>query len=265
VHWGTGKLEVALVLDNNGSMANYSRLTEMKKAATALLDELALSEPGLVKVAIVPFDVNVKVPTSYKSASWFKTDWWVNWFWKGCLTDRDQPYDVSDAAVTTDVATKYRPALCSSDKLATIQPLTDNFPDLYAKVNAMAAAGNTNITIGLAWGLTLLSSQEPFTDGAPWGTKDVSKAIVLMTDGENTENRWSNSSTAIDARTQLACQAAKDSGAKLYTVRLMEGNASLLQACASSPDTYYDVESVQDLVPAFKAIGEELSALRLAK
>ena len=40
--WGTGKLEVALVLDNTGSMAEHSRMVEMKKAAHALLDELRL-------------------------------------------------------------------------------------------------------------------------------------------------------------------------------------------------------------------------------
>ena len=46
----------------------------MKKAANALLDELAGSEAGLVKVGIVPFDVNVRVPTTYKTASWFTAE-----------------------------------------------------------------------------------------------------------------------------------------------------------------------------------------------
>ncbi len=269
--WGAGegsniqKLELALVLDNTGSTAQYSRMTEMKKAATALLDVLKTSDPGVVKVAIVPFDVNVRVPTSYKSASWFKTDWWVNWLWKGCMTDRDQPNDVSDAAATSAASTKYPPALCSSDKLATLQPLTENFTDLYAKVNSMASAGNTNITIGLSWGLAALSAQEPLTQGAAWSDKNVSKVMILMTDGENTENRWTNSSTSIDARTKLACTAVKQSGVRLYTVRLMEGNASLLQGCASNDDSYYDVEDVDDLVPAFQSIGQELSQLRLTR
>jgi Flp pilus assembly protein TadG len=264
VIWGTGKLEVALVLDNTGSMGSYGRMAAMKDAAEALLDEIATSETGLVKVSIVPFDVNVRVPTSYKTASWFKTEWWVNWFWKGCLTDRDQPYDIDDTAVTNS-ATKYPPALCTSNTLATIQPLTDDFDDLYQKVGDMAPAGNTNITIGLSWGLATLSAQQPFTEGVAWGAKDVSKVIVLMTDGDNTENRWSHTASQIDQRTELACQSVKDAGVILYTVRLTEGNADLLSACASSIDTYYDVENVQDLVPAFRAIGEELTALRLSK
>jgi Flp pilus assembly protein TadG len=100
-YWGTGRLEVALVLDNTGSMASYGRMTEMKEAAHTLLDELEASEPGLVKVAIVPFDVNVRIPTTYKTASWFTVNWLVSFFWQGCVTDRNQPYDVSDAPVTS--------------------------------------------------------------------------------------------------------------------------------------------------------------------
>jgi hypothetical protein len=127
----------------------------------------------------------------------------------------------------------------------------------------MTPSGNTNITIGLAWGMAVLSSQDPYTEGAAPGTKDLSRAIVLMTDGANTENRWTTSATSIDARTQLACQAAKDGGIKVYVVRLVEGNSTLLKSCASSEETYYDVD-VSDLVPAFKAIGEQLSQLHLS-
>jgi Flp pilus assembly protein TadG len=265
VYWGTGKIELIMVLDNTGSMANYGRMTEMKKAANALLDALESSEQGLVKVGIVPFDTNVRIPTSYKTASWFKASWLVSLFWQGCITDRDQPYDVSDAAVTSASATKYPGAMCTSNGLQTIQPLTNDFTALRNKVSGMSPAGNTNITIGLSWGVTLLSQQAPFAEGVPWGTKDLTKVIVLMTDGDNTENRWTSWTSSIDDRTELACQSAKDSGAILYTVRLIEGNADLLRDCATSADTYYDVENVDDLVPAFEAIGEQISQLRITQ
>ena len=153
VYWGTGKIEVLLVLDNTGSMGSFGRMTELKKAAKALLDELSGSEEGLVKVGIVPFDVNVRIPTSYKSASWFTVNWLVSLFWQGCVTDRDQPYDISDAPVTSSNSTKYPGALCKSNSLVTIQPLTDDLLSLYPKIDQMTPAGNTNITIGLSWGL----------------------------------------------------------------------------------------------------------------
>jgi Flp pilus assembly protein TadG len=262
--WGTGKLEVALVLDSTGSMAQYDRMVELKKAAKAMLDELQSSEEGLVKIGIVPFDVNVRVATSYKTATWFKSDWWISWFWSGCIADRDQSNDVDDVPVTSSSATKYPGALCGSNNLKTIQPLTDDFTALNTKVDSLTPAGNTNITIGLAWGMTILSSQEPFTEGVAPGTKDVTKSIVLMTDGDNTQNRWTSTASLIDARTQLVCQAAKDAGIVVYTIRLMEGNETLLSQCASSPENYYDVENVADLVPVFQAIGERLSQLRIS-
>ena len=104
----------------------------------------------------------------------------------------------------------------------------------------------------------------PFAEGQPWGTKDLTKIIVLMTDGDNTENRWTGNTNSIDARTALACQSVKDSDVTLYTIRLIEGNATLLSECATSAETYYEVEDVQDLVPTFKAIGEQISQLRIA-
>jgi Flp pilus assembly protein TadG len=265
VYWGTGKVEVLLVLDNTGSMSSFGRMTALKEAAAALLDELEGSEEGLVKVGIVPFDVYVRVPTSYKTASWFTTlNWIVNIFWNGCITDRDQPYDIDDTPVTTS-STQYPGAICSGSSLTTIQPLTDDFTALNAKINAMSPAGYTNITIGLAWGLSLLSNQEPFTEGEPYETANLTKYIVLITDGDNTSNRWTNNTSSIDARTQIACQSVKDAGVTLYTIRLQEGNETLLSQCASSTDTYFDVDDVNDLVPTFQAIGEQISQLRVAK
>jgi hypothetical protein len=132
----------------------------------------------------------------------------------------------------------------------------------------------------MAWGVTMLSPGAPLTQGTAWGTKDVSKVIVLMTDGENCNNRWISLSATqcdswsyksqrdkIDARTEIACDNAKAKGIIVYTVRLLDGNESLLKDCAtdsSSNEYYYDVEDVDDLVPAFEAIGDRLTKLHLS-
>jgi hypothetical protein len=102
-------------------------------------------------------------------------------------------------------------------------------------------------------------------EAQPFGTKDLGKVIVLMTDGDNTENRWTSSARLIDPRTRLACDSVKEVGVKLYTIRLIEGNADLLSECASSLDTYFEVEDVEDLVPTFRAIGRQISQLRIAR
>ena len=76
--WGIKKLNLALVLDNTGSMAQSAKMTNLKTAAHNLLTTLqnAAKTPGDVKVAIVPFATDVNVGTSNVNANWIDwTDW----------------------------------------------------------------------------------------------------------------------------------------------------------------------------------------------
>ncbi|MFJ5369883.1 VWA domain-containing protein, partial [Bosea sp. CER48] len=91
----------------------------------------------------------------------------------------------------------------------------------------------------------------------------LKKYMILLTDGENTENRFTTSSTSIDDRTRQSCQGIKGVGINLYTIRVINGNASLLKECASKPEMYYDVSSAAQLGPIFKQIANEISAVRL--
>lgn len=84
-------------------------------------------------------------------------------------------------------------------------------------------------------------------------------------DGENTENRWTSNASQIDARTKLACDAAKAKNIKVYTVRVIEGNADLLRSCATTASMFYDVGKASDLEPIFKEIANSIRALRLTK
>ena len=71
VRWGIKRLELALVLDNTGSMAQNSKMMELKKASKNLLPlQKAAKKLGDVKVAIIPFDVTVKPGTGYKDEFW---------------------------------------------------------------------------------------------------------------------------------------------------------------------------------------------------
>ncbi|MGZ5853646.1 MAG: pilus assembly protein TadG, partial [Xanthobacteraceae bacterium] len=89
--------------------------------------------------------------------------------------------------------------------------------------------------------------------------------IILMTDGLNTENRWSTSQSAVDLRTQKACDNIKAAGVTLYTVLVMAGNSTILQNCASDPTKYFVVNSSSQLITTFDAIGGQLAKLHLAK
>lgn len=120
---GSGKLEVALVLDTTGSMSG-AKLTTLKSAATQLVyDIYALPQAmSRVKISLVPFAKYVNIGTAQKGAAWlsgsedlpvavpahcdntypnrtYNDPYWVN---KVCYND-GSPYDCSYMAYATIV------------------------------------------------------------------------------------------------------------------------------------------------------------------
>ena len=284
--WGMKKLELALALDNTGSMSSSSKMSNLKTAAKNLLSTLktAAKKDGDVKVSIIPFDTTVNLGTSYKDNPWFDIDsidcngWksgtgctssnWKN-YWEGCVRDRTYPYDAQDNAPNTSVAATLFPVYdCGS--LTTLLPLTTNWTALNSKIDAMSPNGNTNVTIGLVWAWHSLTPGAPLSEAAAPAT-DLDKVIIILTDGQNTE-AWKNSnntkvtgSSTIDARTRLVCDNIKAANIKIYAIRVINGNASLLQQCATNPTMYYDVQNASQLNSVFGAIAQNLANLRLAK
>jgi nitric oxide reductase activation protein len=114
------------------------------------------------------------------------------------------------------------------------------------------------------WAWHALTKDLPLPQGSD-PSPDKDKVIILLTDGDNTQNRWSTSSSAIDARTALACQNAKAANIKVYTVRVIDGDATLLRNCATKPNMYYDVSQASQLNGVFTSIAQNLANLRIAK
>jgi len=271
VKWGIKKLELALVLDNTGSMGNNGKLTQLKTASHNLLTTLqkAAKQLGDVKVAIIPFDTKVNIGTGYKAQTWI--DYTVHNIqqnqWQGCVEDRDQPNDTLDTTPSSDIHTKFPATSCSG--ITTVLPLTDifdtqGFTDLNSKVDAMRSSGNTNVTIGLVWGWHALTTSEPLTQGLD-PAPDRDKVILLLTDGDNTQNRWTSSSSSIDTRTALACANAKAANIKIYTVRVIDGDTTLLRNCATKPTMYFEVTQANQLDSVFSSIAQNLANLRIAR
>jgi Flp pilus assembly protein TadG len=277
--WSIGKVEIALALDNSWSMNSLGRMTQLKAASHNLLNvlESAAKQPDDAKVAIVPFDAVVNVGTANSAAEWLR--WGVcagsncgpadATNWQGCVWDRDKNNDADDTAPTTANATKYPAWQCNntlnSNRLVSSMPLTTNWTSLHAKIDEMIPAGYTNVTIGLVWAWHALSPTPVMTEGVPYGTENLTKFVILLTDGDNTRNRFSDSTNTMNTRTGLACSNIKAAGVKIYAVRLISGNASLLQACATDPSMYYDVQNASDLSGVFSAIGSEIASLHLSK
>jgi Flp pilus assembly protein TadG len=276
VVWGVKRLELALALDNTGSMSSNSKMTELKKAAKSLLDilKLAAKKEGDVKVSIVPFDTTVKIGRAFRNESWI--DFTVKGIdkddWEGCVIDRDYPNDTNDATPDGSSTKKFPASQCGPDIVRAL-PLTDIYTGLdtlKTKVDSMQPNGKTNVTIGLVWGWHSLTNSVPFEQAlAP--QPDLDKVIILLTDGNNTES-WNNiarqevgGESAINARTELACANVKAANMRIYTVRVINGNSTLLRNCASSPTMYYDVQNASQLSGVFTSIAQNLANLRIAK
>jgi hypothetical protein len=144
-----------------------------------------------------------------------------------------------------------------------MMPLSTDWTALNAKIDQMTPTGNTNVTIGLAWGFQLLSPVAPFNAPAP--ATDLDKVIIILTDGQNTQNRWSSTASVIDARTSKVCDNIKAANIKLYTVRVIDGDVTLLKGCASKPDMYYDVQQASQLSSVFSSIAQNLANLRITQ
>jgi Flp pilus assembly protein TadG len=309
IKWGIKKLELALVLDNTGSMGSSNKMTELKKAllnvqgqggatADGLLETLkkASKQAGDVRISVIPFDIAINIGTSYKSETWLnwtkeygtcssssyvtKADCQAHsktWTtsnnknnWTGCVLDRDQSNDVNDTAPNTGVTSTLFPTTLYSSCSGLVQalPLTDiwntGYQTIHDKINSMQPNKNTNVTIGLAWGWHSLTSNLPFPEGTD-PKPDIDKVIILLTDGDNTQDRWYTDQASIDLRTQTACSNAKAANIKVYTIRVIDGNSALLKSCATKPEMYFEVSQANQLTPVFSAIAQQLANLRIAK
>ncbi len=117
-----GTYEVALVLDNSGSMAG-TKISDLKDAAGNLVNVLfaGQSTSDHVKIGLVPFAATVNVGTQHAGASWMDqtgqssihkehfdtnvTRWdrfsaLSNVGWEGCVEVRPPPHDVQDTPPT---------------------------------------------------------------------------------------------------------------------------------------------------------------------
>jgi Flp pilus assembly protein TadG/uncharacterized protein YegL len=292
VLWGIKKLNLALALDNTGSMNLDGKMTALKTAAHNLLDTLKNAEKatGDIKVSIVPFAVDVNASTNNVAASWIDWEDWEaangncsknsyhsksncdsnggTWtpkdhsVWNGCVNDRDQNNDVTNTPTNGGASTKYRAHQASACPAA-MMTLSSDWSTMHTKIDAMAPSGNTNVTIGLQMAWQTLSNNEPFNAPAP--SPDLDKVIILLTDGDNTQNRWTSSSSSIDSRTEKACTNVKAANIRIYTVRVINGNATLLKNCATKADMYYDVDNASELNGVFSSIAQNLANLRIAK
>jgi Mg-chelatase subunit ChlD len=198
-----------------------------------------------------------------------------NFTWNGCVGSRPDPLDEAIG----NLGTHYQGLVnevCTSE----IIELTDNKNKLHSTIDGFVATGETYVPAGLLWGWNMLDSEEPLDKAKTAAAiKDMggTKAIVLMTDGQNTlapyspiHRGWDGASDWAkgDAKTKTLCENIKADGIVVYTVSFMvtdAGAKSLLANCASDTSKAYSADSAAALASAFKEIGQSMTAMRLSK
>ncbi|TAN61921.1 MAG: pilus assembly protein, partial [Magnetospirillum sp.] len=210
-------LELAMVLDNTGSMTANNNIAALRDAANQMVTTLfgSYTVHPTLKIGLVPYSAAVNpgpvaatlvgAGAAYDPASPAG--------WKGCVIERPSPNTTADTPASTAPWSRYvwpssidnfydatKPATILSNPSngngstgpnlgcpTAITPLTNVKADLQAAVNAMAAwsRGGTLGDIGMAWGYRVISPESPFTEAQPWGTKNLTKAVIMMTDGVN--------------------------------------------------------------------------------
>ncbi|WP_298913293.1 TadE/TadG family type IV pilus assembly protein [uncultured Roseobacter sp.] len=226
-------LEISLVLDVSGSMGRNSRLVNLKVAAKDFVDQIANnSQDGRMAISIVPYATQVSIPDAMAdrltlegtnphsnclnfAASDFltpamrvpsaaagappvvayeRTMHFDPWTYRSSLDDGDGRLSTPHELVKSPV--------CEADANREILPLQKDRDVLKNYIEALDAAGNTSIDVGMKWGLAMLdSSMSPMVEGlisdgtvsaqfsgrpADYNSDENLKVIVLMTDGENT-------------------------------------------------------------------------------
>ena len=149
-------------------------------------------------------------------------------------------------------------------------PLSYDWTSLKNLISTMTPNGNTNQGIGMAWAWQSLAQTSPLNAPAKDPNYTYKDAIILLSDGLNTQNRWYGNAAQIDARQKILCDNAKSAGVTIYTIQVntsspADPTSSVLQYCASGTNNFYVVTSASQTLSVFNSIGTSLAKLRVAR
>lgn len=232
-------IEVVLVLDVSGSMSGQ-KIANLKIAADEFVDTLMANDPHhRVSIAIVPYNAQVNIGP--KLATKFNLTYRANVQDVNCVEIPPSAYATQALSLTdpmpmmayadiefptnkipnfvapTDVTyakpnyvgdQTYSAPFCKPSTVNIVRLPSNDATVLKANIDALQAGGNTSITLGMKWGVTMLDPSMRSTYNEFIGSGDIPanlparpfsyddpkamKIIVLMTDGEHVAHRRVN-------------------------------------------------------------------------
>jgi hypothetical protein len=138
----------------------------------------------------------------------------------------------------------------------------------------MTPRGSTNQPIGLSWAQKTLLTSGPFTGPSKDNNYTYIDAIVLLTDGLNTQSaNYGNGrdpAPEVDTRETSLCTNVKGTGVKIFAIQVAtdgDAQSSMLKACTSEPSNpnYFSyITTAAQMTVKFQNIFKELARLRVA-
>lgn len=207
--------------------------------------------------------------------------------WKGCVTDRTQSYDTTKTAPTTTNPDTLFLARNYSDCRASLLPMksayeateSDSSTDpttLKGRINTLDAQGGTNQAIGMFWAWMTLQTTAPLYTPAKDSEYKYTDAIVLLSDGLNTKDRWYGNgydpSPDVDARQRILCDNITTKvnsvpETTIYTIQVNtsgDPESSVLKYCGSTGG-FFSTTTASGIQDAFQEVGASLTKLRISK
>jgi Flp pilus assembly protein TadG len=259
-------VEIVLVLDVSGSMQG-AKITNLRAAASEFVETLlATDTDDRFSVTIVPYNAQVNVGPELRAK--YNATHQHGVANVNCLDipadayatiglSRTQELPMSafaDVTSGTKGGTTYTPysdtkyatmkssaPWCRNNTANILRLPSNDVAQLKAQINALAAAGNTSITLGMKWGVSLIEPgargmfDELIDDGAipakfrgrpfDWTDDEAMKVIVLMTDGEHVAHNKTN-------------DPVKTGDAPIWRSS-GDGNYSILHTTHPAPDQYW--------------------------
>jgi hypothetical protein len=200
--------------------------------------------------------------------------------WNGCITDRGnengpaaENYDRKAVAPDENISASLFPAEQFKNCPVAMVGLNYNWTGMDTLVESLQPGGNTNQPIGLVWAWQSLVGGGPLTVPPKETGFNYRNIIILLSDGLNTENRWSGDEDDVDSRMydsngEGTCANIKAADITVYTLQVNtdgDPTSTLLQNCASDSSKFYLITKAADIAGAFNAIADDITKLRVAR
>ena len=308
-------IEMSLILDMSGSMNQGTKLPDLKLAAQDLVDIIVWPNQTQYtsRVALVPYATAVNAGPYADAARGKPTPGNCRtvgcllqalfnpyglpllYTLSSCVTERTGPHAYKDTDPKSAPVGPNYPSLNNPCVTQAVTPLTNNKDTLTSAISTLKAGGSTAGQVGVAWGWYTLSPNwasvwPTASDPAAYGTSDVKKIAVLMSDGEYnssyckgviSQDSTLGSGSILDKincnasngnaydQAEKVCAAMKLSGITVYTVGFNLVNSAdaidLMNNCASTPNSFYNAANGEELRQAFRDIALKVSHLFLTQ